>query len=103
MVPSAPTSSSATAAPAPASRIFSRRTGKRASWPTRVPARPPPAPGPPDLLRSNGEEAFLANEGPRGLAAEQVRRPDEAGDERGGRAFVDVGRGAALLDPPAPA
>ena len=53
----------------------------------------------PDLLGTDREAAGPAEDGPRDVAGEQVRRSDETRDEPGSRSFVDLGGRAELLDP----
>ena len=54
-----------------------------------------------DLLGPQREKSVVAENPARGLAAQDVRRADEAGDELGRRRFVDLGRRADLGNPPA--
>src|SRR5919108_652499 len=53
----------------------------------------------PDLLRAHGERSRVSGHGLGGAARQQVGDSDEARDETGRRALVNVGRRADLLDP----
>ena len=96
-------------------RACRRRRGRRGSaWPTR--RRRPRGPCPRrtcSSARRAAVERRRAGSSPAGrektpswpssvrgrVTREQVRRADEAGDERGRRPLVDLGRAAHLLDP----
>src|SRR5215207_3435957 len=52
-----------------------------------------------DLLGPDGVRAGRAQDPSRDVAAQEVRGPDEAGDEPRRRPLVDLGRAADLLDP----
>ena len=55
----------------------------------------------PDLLGPDRERPVVPEDLSRGIAAEQVGRPDEPGDEPRGRPLVDLGRGPSCSIRPA--